>query len=511
MKSTVTFLIMFGLICLPAFTCTAAVVNVPTDQPTIQAGIDAAVDGDTVLVADGTYTGEGNWDIDFKGKAITVTSENGPEDCIIDCTVIYGPGHRGFHFHSNETKSSVLDGFTITKGITGIGGGIMIANSSPLIKNCVIKDCRATQGGGIYIVDSNCAIVQCSIQKNIATGVYPRGAGICIDNSDTEIIQCSIDGNNAYSGHHCQILGGGIIDCKNSSLLIEQSFIIKNFDQRHDSFGAFAFDHSSITVVNSIIAKNDTSGSWSFVTHSTMILINVVIADSKILTSSDHTTFEASDSNFTLVNCIVWDNDIRNLNRDDKTVDIRYSNIQGGWDGIGNINVDPLFADTKDPTSGYRLTPFSPCIDAGASENAPSTDIEGKPRFDGRVDMGAYEFGPAETTTYIRMPAHRIYPGDTVSCSVGVWNTKDNSPDDTKLFVVLELLGNYYFAPSFTSFDNYSQHFPIGLTKLLIIPEFIWPPGIEKQSGLTWYAALTNPQMTELWSNIAQFDFGWNE
>ena len=110
------------------FSCgaaSAAVINVPADQPTIQAGINAASNGDTVLVAPGTY----NQAINFLGKAITVVSANGP-----DVTVINGTGQNTsvVKFITAEGPTSVLDGFTVTKGIgtqdptTGYryGGGI---------------------------------------------------------------------------------------------------------------------------------------------------------------------------------------------------------------------------------------------------------------------------------------------------------------------------------------------------------------------------------------------------
>jgi hypothetical protein len=99
--------------------CRAATITVnwdgSADYTAIHAGIDAASNGDTVLVADGTYTGAGNRDIDFLGKAITVKSAGGPENCIIDCEGSPSDQHRGFYFHNGEGPDSVLDGFTITK------------------------------------------------------------------------------------------------------------------------------------------------------------------------------------------------------------------------------------------------------------------------------------------------------------------------------------------------------------------------------------------------------------
>jgi hypothetical protein len=94
---------------LPASSTT---IHVPADQPTIQAGINAAIPGDTVLVAPGTYTGADNKELDFKGKAIVLRSEDGAGTTVIDCE----QQGRGFYFQAGEGPSSVVEGFTITNG-----------------------------------------------------------------------------------------------------------------------------------------------------------------------------------------------------------------------------------------------------------------------------------------------------------------------------------------------------------------------------------------------------------
>ena len=117
------------------------VIHVPSEYPTIQAGIYAADHGDTVLVADGIYSGEGNYNIYFGGRAIVLISENGPENCFIDALNI----GRCFIFNGGETNQSVLSGFTLVNGLGDyFGGGIKIeASSSPTIENCIIRDCNA--------------------------------------------------------------------------------------------------------------------------------------------------------------------------------------------------------------------------------------------------------------------------------------------------------------------------------------------------------------------------------
>jgi hypothetical protein len=124
---------------------------VPSQYPTIQAAIDAAVDGDIVTVADGVYTGTGNRDIDFLGKELTVRSENGPANCIIDCEASWTDPHRGFYFHDSETAASVLEGVTIQNGYAPdeegcgtTGGGILCRDSAnPTIRNCLVRWCTA--------------------------------------------------------------------------------------------------------------------------------------------------------------------------------------------------------------------------------------------------------------------------------------------------------------------------------------------------------------------------------
>ena len=80
-------------------------------KKTIQGGINIALNGDTVIVADGTYSGVGNQQIKYGGRLITVQSETGPDSCVLDGG---GADINIFTFNSNETAEAVLDGFTIT-------------------------------------------------------------------------------------------------------------------------------------------------------------------------------------------------------------------------------------------------------------------------------------------------------------------------------------------------------------------------------------------------------------
>ncbi|MBN2210412.1 MAG: hypothetical protein JW709_03370, partial [Sedimentisphaerales bacterium] len=114
---------------------------------TIQWAIDRATSGETIVVQPGTYTGPGNVDLDFRGKAITLRSAEGADTCIIDGNGSESHPHRGFWFHSKETADSIVDGFTITCGWATVGGGIFCDGADPTIRNCVIKSNTSLYSG----------------------------------------------------------------------------------------------------------------------------------------------------------------------------------------------------------------------------------------------------------------------------------------------------------------------------------------------------------------------------
>jgi len=215
--------IILFLILLIATTLTAhtAVINVPADQPTIQAGIDAAVDGDTVLVADGTWRGPGNRDIEFHGKAITLQSENGPLTCIIDAEGSPGSPRRCFIFYGEEDRDSILRGFTITGGFRpGVGGGLIIQQSNPTITGNIITGNRAEQGGGIACVMAGPWIEQNIISGNNSSTVC-RGGGLYAEYSTARIID-NLFLENIVNGP------GGAIYLDRGDYLIEGNRFIDN-------------------------------------------------------------------------------------------------------------------------------------------------------------------------------------------------------------------------------------------------------------------------------------------
>ncbi|MHC4150209.1 MAG: right-handed parallel beta-helix repeat-containing protein, partial [Planctomycetota bacterium] len=252
------FIISAAVLLLAPASASATTRLVPTQYPTIQAAIDDSNDSDEVVVAPGTYTGEGNRDIDFGGRAITVRSENGPDTCIIDCQGISTGQHRGFYFHSGEDANSVLDGFTIKNGYVNAykdgGAAIKCVESSPTIRNCVFTVNNVYDptrvggyGGAIYNIKSSPALSNCEFHDNYANKM---GGGICNHKQSSPIIEnCQFELNTANNR------GGAIYNWNNSNPTISHSKFVGN-TATVSGGGVYSEYRVNATIANCIFSDN---------------------------------------------------------------------------------------------------------------------------------------------------------------------------------------------------------------------------------------------------------------
>jgi predicted outer membrane repeat protein len=220
------------------------------DFPTIQAAIDdpGVLDGDIIELTDGTFTGEGNRDVDYRGKAVTVRSQSGDSGtCIIDCEGSSGHLHRGFVFHAGEGPGSVLRDVTVRNGYSSPqGGAISCLASAPTIDGCSFYDNYSLSGGAISIED-NVALMtvrDCWFQGNEAesTGgaVYTNGG------AQVSIEGCVITGNRSFAG--------GGVTCGRSAQIFFRSCTISGNMAAESGFawggGLVIFDNTVVSMEN---------------------------------------------------------------------------------------------------------------------------------------------------------------------------------------------------------------------------------------------------------------------
>jgi hypothetical protein len=369
------------------------------DAPTIQAGIDSAAAGDSVVLAPGTYKEAGNRNIDFKGKGIVVSSSAGAGATIIDCEY----AARGFIFRSGEGPNAVISGLTIAHGVhVFFGGGIFCSLASPTISNNVFVGHRASfQGGAVYCDSSRASITNNLFQDNGSQ----NGGGIWVSGGSDLTLS-----SNRFVG--CNAAGaGGAIACNRSNPLIFQNEFLSNqaadgaainllesspeitdntFDQNVTSGGGGAVrcEQSSPWIHGNIFTYNvaATGAALHCETASSPVVENntfdanegsvagagiycsgfsdATIHANIIVNSSSGSAFEFVDFSLPAVSCC----DVFNNAGGDA--------IPAGSDQDNNFSLDPLFCGN--PGSGnYELQSTSPCVPSNHPPNASGCDLIG--------------------------------------------------------------------------------------------------------------------------------------
>ncbi|MHC4394472.1 MAG: right-handed parallel beta-helix repeat-containing protein [Planctomycetota bacterium] len=317
------------------------------DYATIQEGINAAVNGDEVVIAESTYTGTGNKNISFYGKAITVRSTDPEDSAVVAATVIDCENSgRAFIFNSEEGYDSVIAGLTITNGYTnayGASGAGIFCNlySRFTIINCLILNCRAnlSSGGGI---DANKGIIitNCDFRNNSALS----GGALGLYNCNATLKNCTFSDNVAFPTLE---RGGGAISCINNSNMTLTNCIFSNNSTDRNGGAIFYYIGSTSTFSNCIFVGNSAPNGNSICCY------------------YDAFSFP---NNLELTNCILWGSTDEIANDDSSTITINFSDVQGGWSGTGNINDDPLFVSGR--YGDYYLSQTS----AGQGDNSPCVD-----------------------------------------------------------------------------------------------------------------------------------------
>jgi uncharacterized repeat protein (TIGR01451 family) len=440
----------------------------------IQAAIDAAISGDTIKVAQGTY-----YEKLYITKAVTLTGgywppnwttpNSDPSLTVINAT---GQGDSAIWVNWYGASGTTIENFTITGG-TGhfyssrsYGGGIEVTSATVTIRNNIIQGNSADEGGGICIADQEGTPLYSQILNNVITGneaVRTNGSGwgggISLDTTVVTVKDNVITNNTAYWGAGFHIW--------RSIPTIENNIISGNQALGSEGVGgAFFIEDSSAFIKNNIIFNNVAQkygdGIYIKIPYGPQPqIVNNTIVANKYSDSGTHEGILVRDNVSPIIrNNIIALNGIgiRNYPYDTPAYPILSHNDVWGNSvadysdlspGTNDISADPLFVNQSG--GDYHLQGSSPCIDTGTSSDAPPTDFEGGSRpLDGNGDGSAqYDIGADEYAMWIakRASPSSADPGDYITYVITYRNNDENPASGV---VITDILSPDLLNPNFT-------------------------------------------------------------
>jgi predicted outer membrane repeat protein len=291
-------------------------------------------------------------------------------------TVSTGGDNAGGAFVANAQSSVVfVDSLFSGNASATVGGGVGFNNAQADFDNChFIGNTAAFSGGGAYLNNfATISFADCLFEDNSS---FNGGGAVLTGSSQAQFLNCELSGNSALQA-------GGGVNVGNSS---------------------------SATFINGLVSGNDAvfGGGIFAANNGTAEITNCTIAMNVASSTGGGIRLGINGGSAQVRNSVLWSNLPEQITVAGSAgpLTVTYSNVQGGFAGMGNINADPLFVD---PANGdFRLGAGSPSIDAGDNFAVPDgikTDLDGNPRFvddpdtpdtgNGDppiVDMGAYEF-----------------------------------------------------------------------------------------------------------------------
>ncbi|MCX6267716.1 MAG: carboxypeptidase regulatory-like domain-containing protein [Bacteroidetes bacterium] len=447
MKTNLLTVFLFISFVLP-LSVFSAIIHIPADYSTIQEGIDAAYDGDIVLVEPNTYYEN----INLNEKNIILCSNyfTTGDSTYITNTIIDG-NYNGRVITINQGQNSTCQiiGFTIQHGDSNweygmpYGGGIFISDSSPQILHCIIQNNIAPSNGGglgIYGSTAGAKVINCSILNNTAES-YGGGVFMGDCSVDAELINCVISGNSITC--NCDWNGGGGgVNLTHTGKLTNCLITGNSAPYAPAGGGAIQCDWGDYYGSQGIFVTGCTIANNTAFNFGGVSLVNGL-----------------SGGEFR--NCIIYGNTDQYLN---------ISNYDGNSlvnccsdplpDGIGNISSDPNFINPG--SDNFRLSAGSPCIDAGDNfYNSQSVDLDGNPRIKDVIDMGAYEYGSfavvnvqigSGTDVSSQFPIYSCY-NYNYSQQIYLWNEISSGGGATGLITKIR----FYYAGGGSQFSNWNN------------------------------------------------------